>query len=120
MSGPFEDMLVHTCTITTMTDSGAKRAYGQGVMTPTDTTGVACRFSRPRFTEMTDDAGNRLKVDGKLFIKFSQSIDIGATVKDIKDAAGAAVASGTFDVIDVVAASSASAGHHREVFLRRG
>jgi hypothetical protein len=103
----------------TSTDSGTEDGYGHSVMTPAETTGVPCRYSRPRYSEMLDETGQRRRIDGKLFIKFAASIDVGCTIKDVKDAAGADVVTGEFEVLEVVNASSRAAGHHKEVLVRR-
>jgi len=119
MSDPFDEMLVHTCTITKHTDSASKTDYGQPVMTPAETTLVPCRYSRPRHSEMLDDTGNRQRIDGKIFLKFAAVVDLGCTIKDVKDSDGAAVVTGEFVVLEVVASSARSAGHHKEVLVRR-
>lgn len=119
MSDPFDDMLVHTCTITTYAASGDKTTSGQSVMTPTETTLVPCRYSRPRHSEMLDDTGNRQRIDGKIFLKFAADVDLTSRIKDVKDENGAAVVTGAFEVLEVVGASARAAGHHKEVLVRR-
>lgn len=118
MTDPFDELLIHTCTVVTATPTGAKTAYNRPVTAQTEATLVPCRYSRPRFSETTDQAGIRQKVDGKLFIKFTEAVDLASTIKDIKDANGAAVIAGTFEVVEVLAASGRE-GHHREVLMRR-
>lgn len=116
----YSGMLTQTCTITTLT-LGDLDDYGRPAVTPSATTSVACRFSRPRHNEVLATEGIIQQVDGKIFLKFNQPIGVHDTISMIRDSGGNAVIPGTFRVESIqLCYDGRGAGHHKEVVVSRG
>lgn len=115
----FTDLLTQTCTIVTNT-AGVQNGYGRIPYTAGgSTTGVACRFSRPRRNETFTTEGVTQQCDGKIFLDFAAVVGMHDRIKDIKDAGGSAVIDGTFEVVDIFPCYAGSTGHHKEVLVSR-
>ena len=115
----FDDLLIHTCDIGTLTQAGGNE-YGTPDKTwPVTYPDEPCRMMHIKEVEVKRGAEVCI-CDKKVFLDINVDIDVQDRISDIQLAStGVVIDSSTFEIIEVIPRSNSVDGHHYEVLCRK-